>query len=202
VETELDPGPPDAADTPDPAATPSTSDTASAAAPTRRGLPPALPWILLVLAVVVAAVATWRWQELAALERQRAAVEATAGDFAVALTNWDAADGMADTREALRAHGTEAFAQDVDELFGGTEDLAALTELGARSEGEVRDLFVQSIADERAEALAVVVQRVSTDAGQETNLRYAAVSLVHSSGDWLVDQVELLVDATSTAGAP
>ncbi|MFA9429385.1 hypothetical protein [Egicoccus sp. AB-alg2] len=160
---------------------------------------PWLPWLLVALAVAVAVVATWRWQELAGHERQRAAVTAAAGDFAVALTNWDAGDGMADTRESLRAGGTETFAQDVDDLFGGTEDLAALTELGARSDGDVRDVFVQSLDGDRAEALAVVVQRLTTDEGQETNVRYARMTLSAADTGWLVDDVELLVDAAQQA---
>jgi len=160
-----------------------------------------LPWLLVALAVAVAAAATWRWQELAGQERQREAVAAAAGDLALALTNWDAADGMADTRESLQASGTEAFGGDVDDLFGGTEDLAALTELGARSDGEVRDVFVQSLDEDRATALAVVVQRLTTDDGQETNVRFAHLALTRGGGGWLVDDVELLVDASQQATA-
>ncbi|MEX2627751.1 MAG: hypothetical protein WD225_12765, partial [Ilumatobacteraceae bacterium] len=112
---------------PDTGDEPVTDGDAGAPPPARTGLRASvvLPWILVVLAVALAVVATWRWQELAGEQRQRDAVTAAAGDFALALTNWDAADGMGDTREALRVGGTEAFAQDVDDLFGGTEDLAA-----------------------------------------------------------------------------
>lgn len=172
-----------------------------------------LPWILVVLAVAVAAVATWRWQELAGEERQRAAVRAAAADFAIALTNWDSADGMTDTRDELRDSGTDAFAQDVEELFGGTEDMAAISDLGARSEGHVDGVYVQwvgadpDLAEEetadlppRAEVLAVITQRITTDAGQETTDRYARI-LLEDAGDWLVHEVELLVDASQSATA-
>lgn len=173
-----------------------------------------LPWVLVVLAVAVAAVATWRWQELAADDRQRAAVRAAAEDFAIALTNWDSADGMTDTRDTLRDAGTAAFAQDVEELFGGTEDMAAISDLGARSEGHVDGVYVQwigtdpDLADEeaddlapRAEVLAVVTQRITTDAGQETTDRYARILLEDADRGWLVHEVELLVDASQSATA-
>lgn len=156
------------------------------------------PWIVALLAVAVAVVATVQWQTLASAERAAEAVERAAGEFAVALTNWDAAGGgMLETREQLRASGTDRFGTDVDELFGPTDDLGSLAELGARSEGELRDVFVQSISEDRAEVLAVVLQRVVTDVteGTEVSLRFAQVRLVDQDGTWLVDEVELLVDS-------
>jgi hypothetical protein len=162
-----------------------------------------VPWILVVLAVAVAVVSTWRWQELAGLERTREDVAAATSRFVTSLTSWDAAEGMAATRDELRTRGTEAFARDVDELFGSTEDLRGLEELGARSEGEVRDVYVQRLDGARAETLAVVVQRVTTSqvTDPEVHLRYAAVTLERVEGGWLVDDLELLVDADPAGGA-
>lgn len=179
--------------------------------PTARAV---LPWVLVVLALAVAVVATWRWQELAGEQRQRTAVQTAAEEFAIALTNWDAADGMTDTRDQLRDSGTDAFAQDVEALFGGTEDMAAISDLGASSEGHVDGVYVQwlgadpELSDEetadlasRAEVLAVVTQRITTDAGQETTDRYARILLEDADGDWLIHEVELLVDASQSATA-
>jgi hypothetical protein len=164
-----------------------------------------LPWIVatiavlaLVATVIVAAVMiTDARQTTAGL----ADVEQAAGEFALALTTWDASDGMADTREQLREAGTESFATDVDQLFGGTDDLATLEELGARSSGEVRDVLVQSIDGDEAEALAVVIQRVATEVteGEEVSLRYALIGMRREGGAWRVEQVELVVDALQEA---
>jgi hypothetical protein len=164
----------------------------------------AAPWVLVVLALAVAVTSTVQWQRLAAAEAEREEVEATAGSFMLALTTWDASQGMAATREQLREAGTERFAGEVDELFGTTEDLAGLEDIGARSEGEVRRSFVQAIDGDRATALIVVSQRLTADVldGEEASVRYAELDLVRTGGRWLVDDVELLVDvATQEAEA-
>jgi hypothetical protein len=179
------------------------SEAPAGSVPATRGrLRTALPWVLVVLAVAVAVVSTWRWQELAAVDRTRADVATATSQFVAILTTWDATEGMATTRDQLRERGSETFARDVDELFGSTEDLRGLAELGARSEGDVRDVFVQSVAGDHAEALAVVLQQVTTDAVPlpEVHLRYASVTLQRVDGRWLVDDLELLIDTSPTAG--
>lgn len=180
-----------------------------AATPRRRRLRGAAPWVLLVLALAVAVASTVQWRALAAAEEQREEVERTAATFILALTSWDAAQGMASTRDELRAAGTERFAGEVDELFGTTEDLAGLEEIEARSEGEVRRSFVQELDDDRASALVVASQRLTADVveGEEISTRYAEVELVLGDEGWLVDDVELLVDvaeqdAQATLPAP
>ncbi len=195
------------------ASAPDGSDHADAGAPVPAAGEPALPrrrggrlpWIVAAvsLAVAIAAVVVAIVTVSGADDRigRIDEVEQVAGEFALALTTWDASDGMADTREGLREVGTPTFASDVDQLFGGTDDLATLEELGARSAGEVRDVLVQSIEDDTAVALAVVIQRVTTDVteGEEVSLRYARLELRHDGGRWLVDQVELVVDALQEA---
>jgi nucleoid DNA-binding protein len=188
-----------APEAPDPAG-PDDPDAGGATAVGRPERGPRLPWIVAGVAVVVAMVALVAAAVLVSgaqrPEADLAAVEQTAGEFALALTNWDASDGMGDTREQLRGYGTETFAADVDDLFGGTDDLATLAELGARSDGEVRDVLVQRLDGDAATALVVVVQRVTTEVteGEEVSLRYAELQLVRD-GDWRIDQVDLVVDA-------
>jgi hypothetical protein len=203
ADPEADPG----VEVADPAPEPQAPES-EAAAGAETALPRAarrwprtvLPWVLVVLAVAVAVVSTWRWQELAVLERTREDVAAVTSRFVTTLTTWDASAGMGETREALRSGGTELFASDVDQLFGSTEDLRGLAELAARSEGEVREVYVQSLQEDRAETLAVVLQQVTTDAVEdpEVHLRYASVDLQLVDGQWLVDQLELLVDTAPT----
>jgi hypothetical protein len=194
IEDEQVPG---AVEAPEATQEPAVPGTATAI-PTSRG--GRLPWIVATVAVLVAlatiVVAAVLLSEARAASVQRDAVEQAAGQFALELTTWDASDGMADTRESLRRRSA-GFAEDVDQLFGGTDDLATLEEVGARSEGEVRDVLVQSLEGEEAEALAVVVQRVTTDVteGEEISLRYALLTLRRDGGAWRVDDVELVVDA-------
>lgn len=163
-----------------------------------------LPWVLVILAVAVAAASTWQWQQLAAVERAREAVTSSAGTFMLTLTTWDATEGMGAVRDELRDAGTERFAGEVDELFGTTEDLVELRDIGARSEGDVRRLHVQEIEDDQAVAFVVLSQRVVTDVteGEEVSLRYAEVDLVHRDAEWLVDEVELLADVGQQEAEP
>jgi hypothetical protein len=163
----------------------------------------AIAVVLTLVAIVIAGYSTWQWQNVAAVERAREDVEVTTLQFVTTLTTWDAAEGMTATRDALREAGTERFARDVDELFGTTEDLRGLAELGARSEGEVRDVFVQSIEGDRAEAFAVVLQQATTEVVEtpEVHLRYASLVLERVEGRWLVDDLELLVDTAPGGGS-
>jgi hypothetical protein len=169
--------------------------------PGRGAVAVLLPWTVAVLALALAAALFLQLRSAGTTENELAAVEETVGRFALDLTSWDASDGMGGTREALRGAASERFATEVDELFGGTDDLAELEEIGARSEAEVEDVLVSSIEGDEAEALAVVVQRVSTDVtdGEEVSLRYARLGLVEEDGDWRVDRVELVVDALEEA---
>lgn len=161
-------------------------------------------WVLLALALALAALSTAQWQRLAAVERDRDAVRETATDFMTTLTNWDASDGMAGVRRALREQGTERFADEVDELFGTTQDLVGLQELSARSEGEIVRAHVQALEGDDAVALVVVEQRLVAEApgSEENTMRYAELDLERDAGPWLVDDVELLVDASDRAGSP
>jgi hypothetical protein len=157
-----------------------------------------LPWVLLALAVAAIVLLAVQMQQLQADDAAREDVERVSGTFMLTLTNWDGTESMAETREELRAAGTDRFAGEVDELFGTTEDLAGLAEIGARSEGEVRRSFVQEVDGDRASTLIVVVQRLSSDMSDQPEIavRYAEIELLEVGGEWRVDDVELLVDAT------
>jgi hypothetical protein len=157
-----------------------------------------LPWILLALAIAATVALAVQVQELRSEDAVREDVERVAGTFMLTLTTWDGTQDMSETREELRAAGTERFAGEVDELFGTTEDLAGLAEIGARSEGDVRRSFVQEIDGDQASALIVVVQRLSSDLTDEDEVavRYAEIELLDRGGEWRVDDVELLVDVS------
>lgn len=155
-----------------------------------------VPWLLVVALAVVAAVLFTQLRTAQDRAAQVDAVGEAAGLFARDLTSWDATDGMADTREELRARSTETFAAEVDQLFGGSDDLAQLEELGARSESEVTDVLVSRVDGDEAEALAVVTQRVTTEVteGEEISQRYARMTMRRDGDGWRVEDLELAVD--------
>lgn len=164
-----------------------------------------LPWLVAVIAVAVAVVSIVLWRGLAEETATRDTVATAASNFLVTLTSWDATDGLDDTREALREAGTGRFAEEVDQLFGDTQDLAQLQDLGARSEGTIQDLFVQSVEGNQAEVFAVVVQRVDVDGSEQSSRtdRFARLRLERTQAGWQVANVELIADlaGTPTEGA-
>lgn len=154
-----------------------------------------LPWLVAAVAVLVAMATTSQWLTLRAEDQTRQQVLRTAEEFVVALTTWDASDGLEDTREELRAAGTGAFLAEVDDLFGGTLG-DELEEVDAVSRGDVEDVFVQRIQDDQAIALAVIVQEVETNLSDspDRTVRSARLTLTREDDRWLVSNVQLLAD--------
>lgn len=181
------------------------------------GSRPWLPWVVAVLAAVVALVSTVQWLSLADREATRDEVETAAATFVIELTNWDATDGLADTREALEAAGTQAFRSEVDELFGG-ELGTELETVGAVSRGEIQDIFLQRIEEEPASGeetgtdeplptavvFAVVQQTVASELSDVPDViqRAARIVLHRIDGAWKVADVELIQDDSSLVPAP
>lgn len=166
-----------------------------------------LPWIVAIAAVALAVFATYRWVSLAseigpvrAAEEIRAEVEATAGTFLLELTTWDAANGLAETRDRLRELGTGEFLDEVDQLFGA-ELAAELRDVQATSSGEVQDLFVQRIDGDRAVVFGVVLQtQDTTRTDPDTIVRSARVVLERVEGVWKVSRVEMVDAGTTDVG--
>lgn len=154
-------------------------------------------WALLVAALALAAVSTVQWQRLEGIEQDRAAAREAATEFMTTLTTWDATQGMGGVRESLRDASTERFADEIDQLFGSTEDLAGLSALSARSEGEILRAHLQSVEGDDAVALVVAEQRLVAEeaAREQASTRYAELDLERADGAWLIDDVELLIDS-------
>lgn len=173
--------------------------TGDATSPPRRATAPWLPWAIAAMAVITAAITTFQWQQLASAEADRQAVADAAGDFMVTLTTWDATDGLEDTREELKAEGTGRFLDEIDQLFGGTLG-ADLEAADAVSTGEIEDVLTQSIDGDTAVVLAVAVQTLESTISPEpdVSVRSAKITLARVDGEWLVENVELLVDRTPT----
>ena len=153
----------------------------------RRG---GLPWLLAILAVVIAAVAAYLWFDVDRDAATRRAIAARAGEVITLLTNWDA-DELDAVREQVRPLGTERFQDEADLLFEGLT--AELEQARAVSTGEVLDLAVELRSGDAAFALAVVRQEV-TSLGASTpdvDCYGARAEYVRSDGAWLIDGLEL-----------
>lgn len=181
--------------------------TETGSPPTRRSAPRARApwrWATAVVALIAVALAVWLAIELrstrAELGDLRAAaqaesdVQAATVELMRVLTNWDAEDpGLQRTRDQLAAMATGDFRDQIDEIFGGgvAADLEATR---ARSVGELRDVYVQQIEEDRAEAFVVADQTVtSDDAAQPLEVtRRAEVVLRLVDDVWKVSVVTIV----------
>lgn len=160
-----------------------------------------LPWVVTLAAIAVAVFSTLQWRALAADESTRAEVEAVAAAFLLELTTWDASDGLGETRDQLTSYGTGAFLDEVDELFGA-ELSAELRDVAATSEGEIQDLFLQRVENDRAIVFGVVLQTQDTaETDPDTMARSARVVLERVEGTWKVAQVQMVDAGTTGLGA-
>lgn len=183
---------------------------ASAAAPTpprrgRHGLPrrrarrTIYPWVILLSGWLVAAgvmvlalVFVALGGPLQAEAREREAVRVTASALAQHLTTFEGA-AIDDWLAATQAQATPAYAAEVEELFDA-ELRATLRGSDTRAEGELVDVFVQSIGEEQASAFAVVHQTVVNDRLDEPveeTLRME-ISLRQGERGWLAAGVEVM----------
>lgn len=181
---------------------PSTATLAEAdpATDRRSVLRSMLPWVVTLAAVALAVFSTLQWRALATDQSTRAEVEAVAAAFLLELTTWDASDGLGDTRDQLASYGTGAFLDEVDELFGA-ELSAELRDVAATSEGEIQDVFLQRVEDDRAVVFGVVLQtQDTTETDPDTIARSARVVLERVDGTWKVSQVQMVDAGTTSLG--
>lgn len=158
----------------------------------------ALPWVIAVLAITAAAVAGWQWWQAEQREAARTDVRVAATSFLDELTNWEAAGGLDETREALRAAGTGPFLEEVDEFF---TTLTGRLSGDVTSEGEVQNVYVQELTGDTAEVFAVVLQTIEAEGAETRSVRRSVIDLQRVDGTWLVSQIRLLSDE-APAGTP
>lgn len=168
-----------------------------AAAPPRRrrlvGM--VLPWLVAVLAIAAAVYSTVQWRVLATERDLADSARAAAVGFARDLTNWDAADGLADEIEILRSQGTGPFLDEIRFVFGGDELTGQLEADEVSATGEVKEAFVQSVEDGLAEVFTVVsVTYRSPEVERELDPVTFPASLVlerADEGGWRVREVTI-----------
>lgn len=159
-----------------------------------------VPWVLVAVLAGVTAVALLQWQTLRSADADTAQARAAAIEVVRLLTEWDASDGLEDTRQELQALAADDFAGQIDELFGA-EEVQQLVEAGVRSEGEIGDVFVQSLEGDNAEVFAVVTQTTTTARVDfpTSVIQRAAITLERQDGRWLAVSVELTSDEPLTS---
>lgn len=158
-----------------------------------------VPWVLAVVFAGIAAVALVQWQSYRTAQAAEQEAKTAAIEVVRLLTDWDATDGLEDTRAALQAVAGGDFADQIDELFGA-EEVQQLVDAQVSSEGEIGDLFVQSIEGDIAEVFAVVTQTTTTETVElpTTVVQRAAITLERQDGRWIAVAVELTSDETLT----
>lgn len=152
----------------------------------------ALPWGLLVVAVAAAVLFWWMWRGERAEDAVRSEVEATATRFLRALTTF-AAETIEEDVEEIRSFATGDFAAEVEETFSD-ERIEAIRESEARSSGEVRSVFVQSLEGTTAEVFAAVDETIANAASPtpRTELLRIELQLIETPDGWKVSGVEVL----------
>lgn len=184
-----------------PEPTSSAPTTVDSREPRRFGvLAVLIPWILVAMLLATTVVVGLQWRDLRSQESARAEAATTAIEVVRLLTEWDASDGLDDTRADLKALAAGEFATQIDELFG-SEAAQALEDAKVSSSGEIGDVFVQSIEGDTAEVFAVVTQTKTTEAlpTPEAVVQRAAITLEHQDGKWVAVKVELTSDDILTS---
>lgn len=121
-----------------------------------------------------------------------------ARDFAIALTNFDAATIDADFDRIVDA-ATGEFAEEADRFYD-EQIRSDLRDAQASSQSEVRSLYVQEFAGDRGTVFAVVDQTVVNNLSPRpvTDTLRVELGMARVDGRWKVQTVEVL-DAPASA---
>lgn len=153
-----------------------------------------IAWTIAAALAVATALAVMQWQSVA---RPAAAVDAAAAaatDYVRTLSTWDASAGLEPTYAALVAGATDDFAPEVDEVFGD-DRRAELVAADAVSTGTVEEVLDGELEDGAVTVVVVVEQLVVTGPSAEPvgrTERVVRLRMVDESGEWFVDDLELL----------
>lgn len=151
-----------------------------------------LPWLVVGIALAVAAVFAYLWWEYRSEENTRREIEEVATDFTRALTDFSAETIEEDVRE-IKSFAVGSFSDEVDTFFGD-ETVAAVKEADATSDGEIEGLYVQHIGETSASVFVLVSETVSNAAVTEpqTDTLRIEVDLIETTGGWKVENVQIL----------
>jgi hypothetical protein len=170
----------------------------------RRWLLPAGAFLVLLSVLIVAVVASFQRQELAAERDDRREIERVSGELAAALLTYDFEDLDA-SRDRVLARSTGKFRKEYEDAFeSGLRTL--LTETKASSRGTVTDIYVGEIEDSTASSIVVANAVADGTSGRRASLAsYIQLDLVEVGGRWRVDGVTNLTfgrDSGATQPTP
>lgn len=119
-------------------------------------------------------------------------MRSAAREFAIALTNFDAATIDADF-DRIVAAATGEFADEADRFYD-EEIRRQLRDAQATSRSEIRDLYVQSFSGDTGSAFAVVDQTVANNRSPQpvTDTLRVELGMAVVDGEWRVRSVEVL----------
>ncbi|HUI02727.1 MAG TPA: hypothetical protein VLZ77_04245 [Acidimicrobiales bacterium] len=184
--------------------------------PPRRGRrarrPGTVPtrWAVALVVVALAASAAaasfgLKWSSLSDQASQAAAVRRVSSTFLTDLTNFKPTTVDADF-SALLTFAAGDFAKQANQFFG-TDIRQKLEQAQAQSEGQVRNLYVQSLSGGKAEVFAVVDQTylnttIAKGGGQPVpDVLRVVLDLTQGAGVWKISEVSVL-QAPTASGTP
>lgn len=120
------------------------------------------------------------------------AMRTSGREFAIALTNFDAATIDADFDRILD-FATGDFAEEADRFYD-EEIRTQLREAQATSRSEIRDIYVQSFSGDTGVVFFTADQTVANNLSPQpiTDTLRVELGMVREDGDWLVRTVEVL----------
>jgi hypothetical protein len=151
-----------------------------------------LPWFLLVIALVAATTFGILWQRERSKGAEEDELRAQATAFIGDLTSVSADTAQADA-DAIKEWAVGDFADEA-EVFYGQKAIDAVVDAEATTEGEIQELFVQSLSEGEGSVFAVVDYTV-TNAGTEepkTDTVRLSIEMIDTERGWKVNSVRLL----------
>lgn len=151
-----------------------------------------LPWLLLILALIVAGVFAYLWWGYRSEENDRREIEEVATRFTNALTDFSAATIERDVEE-IKEFAVGTFSDEVETFFG-QETIDAVKEADATSQGDIDGLYVQSIGESSASVFALVSETVTNASLTEpqTDTLRIEIDLIETTEGWKVESVQIL----------
>jgi hypothetical protein len=155
-----------------------------------------LPWALFVLSLATAITFALLWRGARADDVRRAEVAAAATRFLQALTNFKYTTIDSDVRE-IRSYAVGDFAQDVNQFFGA-QAVQAIKAAKAQSVGQVRSVFIQSLAGSSSSVFGVVDEAVTNEATPtpRSQILRVDIEMIETKDGWKVNKVNLLQTPT------
>ena len=150
-----------------------------------------LPWLLLALALTAAVTFGYLWQEARAAADAEDELRSQAREFIGDLMSISAETAEGDAA-AIKRWAVGDFADEA-EVFYGEKAIDAVVELEATTEGEVQELFIQSLEDGEGSVFAVVdhtVTNASTDEPKTDTVRMS-IDMIESEDGWKVNRVRI-----------